>query len=207
MMRRLSVFVSFCVFSTFGASAAAIDVDVGFVSPLAQPTDMVCWATAATMLQSWKDQAGYDISTVMLKAGQTYVDKFNSNFGLSGSEKPQFLKAMGLVAEAPQNFSVQGWAGLMKAYGPLWVTTNEGAGQNFAIHARVLTGIHGDGTPSGTTFKVIDPAGGTAYDETITVFVKKFEDIANNDLGQGADIRPQVVHFPTGAQALKSKKK
>jgi hypothetical protein len=76
------------------------------------------------------------------------------------------------------------------------VTTDEGSsGKNFAVHARVLTAIKGDGTPNGTQFTIVDPADGKVHTETVTQFVKKFEQVAKDDMGVGAELRPQVVHY------------
>jgi hypothetical protein len=147
------------------------------------------------MLQSWKDNASYKIIDVMGKAGADYKKKFQDDHGLGGAEKTFFLQALGLKAEAPQNYTVGGWLSLLQKYGPLWVTTNEGTTQDFAIHARILKGIAGDGTPDATFLTFIDPATGLETGESITVFTKKFEEIAVKDLGAGADLRPQVVHF------------
>src|SRR5258706_8310390 len=89
----------------------------------------------------------------------------------------------------------EGWAKLIQAHGPLWVTTNEGAQNRFSIHARVLTSIVGDGTAKGSNVTVVDPADGGVHTESLDVFAKKFEDVAIIDLGQGGDLRPQVVHY------------
>ncbi|HEY6187464.1 MAG TPA: papain-like cysteine protease family protein [Pyrinomonadaceae bacterium] len=165
------------------------------IPKIKQPTDMTCWAASATMMQSWKDKATLKIIDVMTKAGNDFKSKFQANKGLLGSEKPFFLQALGLKAEPPQNYTVAGWLRLLQAHGPLWVTTNEGTTQNFAIHARILKGIAGDGSPDATFLTFIDPASGLETSESVTVFTKKIEDIAKLDLGSGADIRPQVVHF------------
>lgn len=75
------------------------------------------------------------------------------------------------------------------------MTTNEGTTRQFAVHARILKGIAGDGTPDATFLTFIDPASGAESSESVTTFNKKFEEIAKADHGAGADIRPQVVHF------------
>lgn len=186
------------VVATAGPNPAdAIDYTVsGTVVALAQPTDQTCWATAATILVSWKEMRSLAISDVMDRAGPAYRTKFDNNQGISGAEKPDFLNSLGLQSEGPQNYTVQGWLSLLKQFGPLWVTTNEGSAQAYSPHARVLKGMFGDGSPDATFLKIVDPAGGTEYSESITTFTKKFEDIARQDLGDGADLRPQVVHFP-----------
>jgi Papain-like cysteine protease AvrRpt2 len=178
------------------ARAASVNYTVpGTVPKLKQPTDSTCWATSATMLVSWKANTSIGVEDAMKQAGANYAAAFRANQALQGSEKPAFLKALKLKAEGPQTFSVSGLESLLRKYGPLWVTTNEGGSQFFAVHARVVRGIAGDGTPGATFLTVIDPATGSEASESVAVFTKKFEDIARNDLGGGADLRPQIVHY------------
>lgn len=184
------------------ATTGAIDVKVsGTVPSTKQPDTMACWSTAATMLKSWKDARSETIESVMDAADQNtsgafgFKKLFTDNKGLSGNRKPDFLNALGLKAEGPQNFTIAGWASLLKNKGPLWVTTNEGTQQNFAVHARIMTAIAGDGSPEATFVTFIDPADGKNKSETVTYFTKKLEDIAKQDLGANADLRPQVVHY------------
>jgi len=163
----------------------------GTVTVLAQPSGMTCWATVSTMMLGWHDNQAYTIQAAMDKAGSVYRQKFDADGGLSGSEKPAFLSALGLVAEPPMDYSVQGFLDLLKNYGCLWVTTDEDPSANFAIHARIVAGMFGDGTPDGTSLRIIDPAGGTRYDETYSAFVKKYEEV----ISQNQPLRVQVVHF------------
>lgn len=179
-----------------GIAADAINYMVpGIVPPIKQPNSMACWATVATIMYSWKNKISVDIPVVMKVSGKKYEDIFANNSGLSAADKAAFLKSLGLKAEAPQNFTIEGWEKLLRQVGPIWVTTDEAPAGQFAIHARVLTGIKGDGTASGTVFSIVDPATGLAGTETIAVFSSKFEQMARDDLGAGAEIRPQVVHY------------
>ena len=131
----------------------------------------------------------------MDRVGAAYRAKFDANSGLSGSEKVPFLSAVGLTAEPPMSWSAQGIADLLQAHGPLWVTTDEAPGAPFAIHARIVTRIRGDGSPAGTTISVVDPAGGRAYDENFATFQAKFAEVAIGDMAGGGEPRVQVVHF------------
>jgi papain like cysteine protease AvrRpt2 len=167
----------------------------GTIPALKQPTTMTCWATVATMLYSWKNNSSESIPSAIGKIGSTYLNLFQRNQALSANDKPGFLLSMGLKAEAPQNYTAAGWAALISRYGPLWVTTNEGTQKNFSIHARVMSAIFGDGSPSGTTVVVYDPADGQVHTESLGTFAGKFEDVARLDLGGTGDLRPQVVHY------------
>lgn len=165
----------------------------GTVQPLRQPTSNTCWATVATMMYGWRNNASYDIPYVIGQTGSAYLSKFNNDVGLAGGDKPGFLNRMSLRSEAPMSYSITGWEHLLRQYGPLWVTTAEGAG--FSIHARIIVGIDGDGTAAGTTFRIVDPGDGQVHTETIATFITKFEAVAKIDLGAGGDLRPQVVHY------------
>ncbi|MCC6318287.1 MAG: OmpA family protein [Gemmatimonadaceae bacterium] len=178
-------------------ASQAVDYRVpGIVQAIAQPSGMTCWATVATIMVMWKKQQSMTIPTALQAAGASYVTKFNGNQGLLGSEKAAFLSAMGLAYQLPQSRAPWGWESLLRSYGPLWITTDEDPTAGFAIHARVMAGIHGDGTPTGTTIDVIDPAGGRTYSERFDTFLRKYESEA---LTPGRPVRIQIVHWPTTA--------
>ena len=179
-------------------SFGAVDYTIpGVFGPLAQPSGMSCWATVFTMLMSWRRQQSLSIEDALAAVGQKWVDIYRADTGLSGEQKPAFLAAAGLVAEPPQSWSIEGWEQLLRNYGPIWVTTDEAPGKAWAIHARVITAIRGDGTPENTMFTIIDPAGGRQYQESIAVFVPKYEE----EVIQTGNMRVQVVHWSADARA------
>ncbi len=170
----------------------AISYDVpGVFNVLAQPSSMACWATVFTMMKMWREQQSMSIETALGTVGQRWVDIYTANSGLPSADKPTFISSAGLVAEPPQSWSLQGWEQLLRNYGPIWVTTDEAAGLPWAIHARIITGIYGDGTPEGTKFKIIDPAGGRRYEESIATFIPKYEE----EVIRTGHMRIQVVHW------------
>ncbi len=169
----------------------------GIVPVLAQASRMACWATVFTMLESWRRQQSISIETAVGDVGQRWLDLYNANTGLSSANKVDFVTAAGLIAEPPTNFSVEGWENLLRSYGPIWVTTDEAPGLRWAIHARIITGISGDGTPQGTSFSIIDPAGGRQYREKISVFVPKYEE----EVMRTGHTRIQVLHWDQDARS------
>ena len=180
----------------FASAYAAVNYTVpGIVPVLAQPSSMACWATVYTMLYSWKRQQSLTIEAALGALGQKWLNIYTDNTGLPGSEKSNFVRAAGLIAEPPMNPSMQGWEEMLRNYGPLWLTTNENPGQGWAIHARILVGIHGDGTASGTRFKIIDPAGGRQYEESVATFIPKYED----EVRRTGYLRIQILHWPAQA--------
>jgi hypothetical protein len=162
----------------------------GVVPIIAQPSDMTCWATVATMMVSWRDKTSYTFQKAMDMAGPVYRDKFDDNEGLLGIEKDAFLTALGLAGEPPMSYIVSGLKSLLEKHGPLWATTDERPGAGFSIHARIITGIFGDGTIDGTSLRINDPAAGKQYTETFKTFMKKFEEVTET-----GKLRVQIVHF------------
>lgn len=179
--------------STIGGSIAV--GSAGSVPELQQPSGMTCWATVATMMVSARDSASYPIEAVMDLAGEQYRQKFDADQGLAGTEKEAFLSSLSLQAEPPQCYAVDGLAGLVSTYGPIWVTTDEDPSENFAVHARVIESLEGDGTPDGTTLTIVDPATGSRYQESFADCMRKLEEVAIGDMAGGGDFRIQVVHF------------
>ncbi|HEX8433352.1 MAG TPA: papain-like cysteine protease family protein, partial [Longimicrobium sp.] len=150
------------------AFAAPVDFRVsGVVPPIAQPTSMTCWATVATIMHGWRHQRSDPIENVLRDIGPAWLARFRGNQGLAAADKEPFLTAAGMTWLEPQNPTVAEWERLLRANGPLWVTTDEQAGPGFAIHARVMAGIHGDGTLAGTSVDIVDPAGGREYSEPL----------------------------------------
>ena len=168
----------------------------GGVTPLQQPSSLACWATVSTMMASYNDGQAYtiaDIPTVVGRAGPQYRQIYTANTGLSGSDKDAFLAAMGLTAEPPASYLARAVYNMMEAYGPLWVTTDGGSLDT--VHARVLIGMGGDGTPTGTTMQIIDPADGAIHDETYAVFARRYSNVGIGDAAAGVPFRAQIVHW------------
>ena len=176
---------------------AGVDYRVpGLVAAIRQPTPNTCWATVTTMMMMWREQASMSIQTAIGRVGASWLAMFNADQGLPSAKKAAFLSTAGLTHEWPQSLSAAGWEGVLRQYGPLWVTTDEDPSANFAIHARIMTGIHGDGTDSGTTLDIVDPATDSAYRETFGRFRDKYESEARHPK---LPLRIQIVHWPRDA--------
>jgi len=179
--------------------ADAVNYQVpGAVHPVVQPTSMTCWAASYTMLLSWREQAGFDIETVLDDLGTEYRERFDENGGLRVNQVQQFIDDAGLEGQPPMTFSLNAFLGLLQNHGPLWVVTDEDAADdNFALHARVVTGMRGDGTADGTLVYGIDPANGQAFTETYRWFTQKFQSYAAN-VDSNSPLFIQILHFPEG---------
>lgn len=177
-----------------GLETLAYDVPGDFWV-MAQPSGMSCWATTYTMLKSWREQRQMTIPEALTTVGQRWVDLYEADTGLSGADKPIFLASAGLAAKPPQSFAIPTWESMLRQYGPIWITTDERPGMPGGIHARIVTGIYGDGTAAGTFFKIVDPSGGRRYEESIAVFIPKYEE----EVRATGNLRIQVVHWQRDA--------
>ena len=166
------------------ASRAAAAIDVRHeVQLVPQQTGFSCWAAGAAMLVSWRDRISIDPSAIASATG--YWAQYAA--GLH-PEDTQMFRVWRLTPEAAQSYTVQGFADLLKRHGPLWVASAEPG-----PHVRVVTGMVGDGTPSGTIVHVNDPweqgmvafrmpNRGAQYTETYQRFVEKQETLGRQEI-------------------------
>lgn len=173
------------------------------VAPIRQPLPNACWATVTTMLLSWKHGSSLAIRDALQRFAPDFVTVFDTDTGLSADAKPDLLAAVGLTAEAPQSYTAAGWDRLLRRFKPIWVTTGHVTGTRISIHARLLVGIAGDGSPLGTTLHLIDPADGHGHLVSWQEFANQFEAEARHDaqlpppqtpVDVGA-LRVQVLHW------------
>lgn len=171
------------------------------VAPLKQRTRNGCWATAFTMLKSWRDGRDYKVEVALKALGAKYVDYFARDTGLPGGSERDFVRDAGMSAQAPANYSLAGLVSLLQEHGPLWIIVGNGINS----HALVLVGVYG--TELGETkkayddavFEFIDPlVGGYVY-ITARTFMSDFEKEAVNIVNSKADdldLRWQILHWP-----------
>ena len=81
-------------------------------------------------------------------------------------------------------------AQLLQNYGPLIIIDDEDPSPSFAVHARIIRGIYGDGDATNTYLKIVDPDGGKAYDESFQDFTSKYEAMAD-----ATDWNLQMMHY------------
>lgn len=166
------------------------------VAPIAQTKTMSCWAAAAAMMLTWKNGIPYTEFSAAQTAGNNFLIAFQTNTGLFGTEVGPLASALNLKTEAPQNWTVAGYANLLTAHGPLWVGTAIFSPTKTYRHVRILRGLSGDGTFGGTTARIVDPDGGRDYQSSIGNFAIELEEIAKQDLGAGEELKPQIIRFP-----------
>jgi N-acetyl-anhydromuramyl-L-alanine amidase AmpD len=118
------------------------------VEPIAQPTDVSCWAASGAMVVGWRDRVSLTPETIAKIAGQTTAT------GLDPAQVGQFARDLGLVSELPKCYTIDGFRDVLEQSGPLWVAADVPG-----LHAIVVTGMYGDGAADGsdTYLRITDP--------------------------------------------------
>lgn len=166
-------------FSEITSTSPKFDYQVPNGVPLVpQPNDFTCWAASMTMMIMWRDNASYSIATAMQNVGTIWRQKFEIPKGLTDSEWNQFTQAAGLKSV---NFSpsIEGLNDLLRN-GPLLVAIDEDPGPDYALHAKIITGISGHGGPGCTYVTINDPWEpnvGRQYTESYEEFMGKLEQL------------------------------
>ncbi len=161
-----------------------------------QPKSMDCWITAITMLYQWRGRQSMSIDAVADRLGEPFKGFYLNNTGLYPSDEAALLRVTGLEGIYGTNFPLTEYGNMLDAYGPLMITiANAGSSSpSWGMHARILVGIEGDGTPAGTKFWFVDPGNGSYYDESGTEFIFKYE----REVSEDGTTRHHIVHWPAG---------
>ncbi|MGL4598836.1 MAG: N-acetylmuramoyl-L-alanine amidase, partial [Bacteroidia bacterium] len=167
----------------------------GTIAKLKQSNPKACWATAATIMVSWKRNASMKVETVLEEAGDYYLEKYQNGEGLRSSEKDGFIGSLGMIGEAPASYPMQQYIDWLTTYGPIWVTTDSAAEEGeFSPHARILFKITGTALADEKTtqFVFINPTTGNEESESFETFLSKFEQMATDNTG---NLFKQIVRF------------
>lgn len=183
--------------TSFNANQVNPEVELSYrilgVPPLQQPSPETCWAVGLTMLISHKRQQSLPVETALLQGGQDYVDLFRAGAPLPINRVEQFRADFDLVDPGIGALSAHAIEDALKRYGPLWVIGDEDSGAGFSIHARVVTGVTGDATPTGTRLIFNDPANGTTGAESLKVFAEKIAQLSGGMTSAFGGVSPTIL--------------
>jgi ABC-type bacteriocin/lantibiotic exporter with double-glycine peptidase domain len=173
-----------------------------------QQTAMSCWAASVTMIQSWAQQTCIDPATLTDIPG--FQDAYERN-GLDLTSARNALTTWGLVTEAPQDYTAQGFLDLLNQYGPIFIAANVGTDSQIANHARVITGFDMDqdtvyiNDPWGANMSNFVPSNpGQQYTMTYEALLQQMDSLAsaiyksveNNDPTNPLTDLAFVAHLP-----------
>jgi hypothetical protein len=157
----------------------AIDTFVDGVPAINQVKSLGCWAASLAMLESHRKLQTLSIEAVLAEVGAPYTDMYANNTGLKPSETAGFMQAFGLRDASIGAITAESLALQIQERGPLWVVVDEDVSEKFSVHARVVTGVKGDGSLSGTNVIYNDPATGRQENETLAQFIAKGQQLSN----------------------------
>ncbi len=167
----------------------------GTLPVVQQPSPRTCWAAVMTMMYRWRHpQPPRTIPEVLATFGQKYVDMFNRGDVLDVDSARVLYNDAGLVTITSFNPSIEGWASLLRMYGPLYVDVGYGA--STITHAIIVKGIAGDGTPGGTSLIYVDPDGGATVTRNFMDFIAEYE--APGAVNNWPHV---IVHWPPATQS------
>ncbi len=162
------------------------DEKVVGVPLIAQPNKVTCWAAATTMMWSWKKGVFYSINDALYEISLFWWTHFQLSSDETGGGLPLadadefFTQDVGLTGIA-MSYSIDGLKNLLATKGPLLVLPDEDLSVNTSHHARVLIGMHGDGSADCTYVISHDPwDGGQVRFESFSNFNKRYQQSNNN---------------------------
>lgn len=184
---------SLSVGQNFAASFSAINYSVpGIVAEIRQPSSRTCWAAVMTTMLSWRNNRSQSIRDTLSAIGQRYVQLFDAGQALDTATAGQLYNDAGLVQLNGFNPTIEGWVGLLRQFGPLYVDV--GYSGTTMTHAIIVTGLYGDGTPAGTNITYLDPAEG----KIITTNFRNF--LSHYEADSAVNVWPYaIVHWPAGS--------
>jgi N-acetylmuramoyl-L-alanine amidase len=134
--------------SALNARTVTVHYDVPLVP---QPDKLSCWAGAMAMLISYRRQASFPVEVLAESVGRSLrtsygwdmLESVKDHFGFRDIPIPDNMS----YVPPPED-----WHAWLRQYGPLWVTV-----RGVPSHAIIVTGLHGDLTPSDTSVNILDP--------------------------------------------------
>ena len=180
-------------------SNQSFDFTVGGVVPYIQQTDRQCWAVAAAIMLSWKneflitpDEAARMAGTA--PDGERYINKRRRAETLRESHQLDFSSKLGMRPEPPALYGIYSYLDFLQNYGPLWIQNDRDRRHIEFTHFIVVYGIYGDGSDNGTFVKIMDPQGGPR-EQVFSDFVSDYERLAIEANENNFDLLIQIFHF------------
>lgn len=160
-----------------------------------------CWAAAATMMMSWKDQEKYSIESVLKMTPDEYLEIYNEDRGLRSSEINGFISNLGMVSKPPASYSPETYIEWIKQYGPLWINMDSDTGiSSISPHAKVLIGYKNvEEDPDKTKLLFLDSALKGEQEVYFSDFIQEYEQLVTDNPG---DLFIQIIHFKNSLNVI-----
>lgn len=143
------------------------------VTPIAQPSELSCWATALAMLYNWNTVILTKTPEQIAKDGGKEFEGYFQN-GLphsSDSALDKFtllVSTYKLTALPLQTYTLNQWKGYLEKYGPLAILADDAQQLQYYTHILVIEGIEWTAGFDDAFFHIIDPDGGVSLKMSAT---------------------------------------
>ena len=154
----------------------------GAFRALRQTSADTSWAALVTMMLAWRDDRPYTIDAAMQRLGERWLDAYRRGTVPVDDDASLLLAATGLCLAPPQSLAATGWDAMLRTYGPLCMMADEDE-PSFPTGGKIVVGIEGDGTPTGTRLAIVDAQTGAQRWESL----------------QGNPGPMRLAHWPTDA--------
>lgn len=143
------------------------------ITPIDQPSEFSCWATALAMLYNWNTVILTKTPEQIAKdGGKEFEGYFNT--GLPHSANPALDKfsllvsTYSLMALPLQTYTLNQWKDYLEKRGPLAILADDAQGLPYYTHILVIEGIEWTAGFNDAIFHVVDPDGGIALPMSAT---------------------------------------
>jgi len=164
--------------------------EVPGVTLFVQDQNMACWFASAMMVLNWKERYRPGKALQSSAIDRETINLYKANEGIKNPQIIPLAKRLGLIPVPPMSPTIDGLAGWLKTYGPLWT--------NGKKHIVVIAGIRKTAR-SEYEVKVYDPWPGTGVGwRTLAGWYTGFNPDGNfsSSRDTGADVEAVFLHAP-----------
>lgn len=148
----------------------------------------LCWLAASAVMFQWKTVQPITLQDAATRLGIEFVALYSSGSLLPFPQVPLWKARGPFRSQGQQCLDADGWLNLLSTYGPL-VTLVSANATGYVDHVVVVGGIHGDGSPAGTSLTVADGNGGVVSNIALSTFATIFE------VPGGPDVLFSVMYY------------
>lgn len=161
------------------------------VTPIRQPSQNSCWATAYAMMYGWKNSTSVSPRDAVAALGGQWLGLFDADRALDRSLLPAFAADAGLQLAAAVNYTLDQWVELLDAHGPLQVSHVVGGGESGPGHYKILVGVEYTGSEASSTMYFVDPGSGTVTQLPYLSWAREYEERVR----RGPSAGHQILHW------------
>ena len=165
------------------------------VPDLRQAGENTCWATAYTMMASWRQGRTLAVDEALRAVGDEWARLAREDRVLPWADVERFATAAGLHALPGLDYPIDRWQAFLEQLGPIWISLAPDPGDTEGpMDSVVITAVRrdSDGDGDGGTIELSDPETGT---RSLLPFDELSRRFRERVVAAGIPY-PQVFHWP-----------